>query len=105
MRQQTPAQYRVKTVDGHASTFLAMYQSQHTLPEHMISSRGILGCLLQHQGCLRFFAGAEIASLHGAVQPVLLEADAQVQMRMLGNAIAVPHAVVGFGLCLHRAGA
>ncbi|CAE7020860.1 unnamed protein product [Symbiodinium sp. KB8] len=94
-RQQTPAQYRVKTVDGHASTFLAMYQAQHTLPENMISSRGILGCLLQHQGCLRFFAGAEIASLHGAVQPVLLEEDAQVQMRMLGNAIAIPHAVVG----------
>ncbi|CAE7231259.1 unnamed protein product [Symbiodinium sp. CCMP2456] len=94
-RQQTPAQYRVRTVDGHASTFLAMYQSQHTLPESMLSRKGILGCLLQHQGCLRFFAGAEVASLHGAVQPILLDAQAAVQMRMLGNAIAVPQAVVG----------
>ena len=40
-------------------------------------------------------SGPEIASLHGAVQPILLQAHTPTQMRLLGNCISVPHAITG----------
>ena len=100
-RPQTPQQFRIKTEKDAAGTFLAQYQSQHLLPESTIASKGILGCLVAFQGQLRFFSGPEIASLHGATQPMLLQADHVVQMRMLGNCISVPHAITGlvYGCC------
>ena len=94
-RPQTPQQYRIKGERDVAGTFLAQYQSQHLLPERAIASKGILGCLASFRGVLRFFAGPEIASLHGATQPILLQADVPTQMRLLGNSISVPHAITG----------
>ena len=62
--------FRVRTEAGVAGCFLAQYQFQHELPEGQLASKGLLGFLLRHKGCLRFFAGAEVAAVHGAVRPV-----------------------------------
>ena len=91
-RPQTPQQFRIKKPQDHASVFIAQYQHQHELPPRMLEQQGLHGCLLEAPSGLRFFAGAEIAAIHGAVQPVYLTNDQRDQMRLLGNAIAVPHA-------------
>ncbi|CAE7228904.1 unnamed protein product [Symbiodinium sp. CCMP2592] len=88
------AQLTMGCEDGQdcAGVFVAQYQFQHELPAGMLEQQGLHGCLLQDATGLRFFSGAEIAAVHGAVQPVLLLASRHDQMRLLGNAIAVPHA-------------
>ena len=96
--------FRVRTEAGVAGCFLAQYQFQHELPEGQLASKGLLGFLLRHKGCLRFFAGAEVAAVHGAVRPVWLGDDRRAQMRMLGNAIAVPHAAAGLAVACRALG-
>ena len=60
--------------------------------------------MLETHGCVRFFAPAEVASLHGAVRPVLSPANRRLAMRLFGNAIAVPHAVAALVQSCHTAG-
>ena len=95
---------RVRTEAGTAGCFLAQYQFQHELPEGQLASKGLLGFLLRHRGHLRFFAGAEVAAIHGAARPVLLNHDRRTQLRMLGNAIAVPHAAAGLAVACRALG-
>ncbi|CAE6969160.1 ngoBIM [Symbiodinium sp. CCMP2592] len=93
LRPQSPAQYRLRTAHDVAGVFVAQYQYQHELPP-LQKQKGILGCLLQQAGCTRFFSGPEIAAIHGATLPTFLHSDRRTQMRLLGNAVAVPQAVV-----------
>ena len=104
LQGQRLEQYRVRTEANVAGCFLAQYQFQHELPEGQLESRGLLGFLLQHRGSLRFFAGAEIAAIHGAVRPILLCGDRRVQMRLLGNAIATPQAAAGLAVACRALG-
>ncbi|CAE6968657.1 unnamed protein product [Symbiodinium sp. CCMP2456] len=90
---QAPEKYRVRTATDVAGVFVAMYQFQHELPPAQLQ-RGIHGCLLRKSGLVRFFAGPEIAAIHGAASPIFLSVDQRTQMRLLGNGIAVPHAMV-----------
>ena len=87
-----PAQYRVKSPGDCAGVFVAQYQFQHELPPNMLETQGLHGCLFSAPDGLRFFSGPEIAAAHGTVAPLWLSCDARTQMRLLGNAIAVPHA-------------
>ena len=91
-RPPTPSNYRVKRHEDCAGVFMAQYQFQHELPPGMLERQGLHRCLLRGPSGLRFFAGVEVAAVHGAVQPILLLKDRPDQMRLLGNAIAVPHA-------------
>ncbi|CAE7239570.1 unnamed protein product [Symbiodinium sp. CCMP2592] len=84
--------------------FMAQYQFQHELPSHQLESKGILGFVLRHQGILRFFSGAEVAALHGAVRPILLQENRRSQMRLLGNSLAVPQAAAGLAYACHALG-
>ena len=100
LRPQTPEAYRLKKATDVATTFMAQYQFQHLLPPRMLE-KGILGTLVFHEGVVRFFSGPEIAAIHGAVRPIYLSHDRQVQMRLLGNSIAIPHALVPLSIaCL-----
>ena len=93
LRPPSPAKFRLRTAKDSAGVFVAQYQFQHELaPAQM--ERGILACLLQQGGVTRFFSGPEIASVHGAVRPIYLHDDRRAQMRLLGNAITVPQAMV-----------
>ena len=96
--------FRIRTAATVAGCFMAQYQFQHELPPNQLSSKGLLGFVLRHQGVLRFFSGAEIAALHGAVRPVLLPADRRCQMRLLGNSLAVPQAAAGLAYACHALG-
>ena len=88
-----PESFRLRTPHQSAGCFLPQYQSQHHLSEQALSRQGLLGVLLHHDGQVRFFSGAEIGSLHGATKPLLLPANSQVQMKLLGGSTAVPQAI------------
>ena len=72
VRPQTPQNFRVKKPQDCAGVFMAQYHFQHELPPRMLEQQGLHGCLFADVAGLRFFAGAEIAAIHGAVQPVSL---------------------------------
>ena len=78
---------------------MACYHYQHELPEDCLARSGILATLFSGEGEPRFFAGAEVALMHSAVRPVYLPSQDRVQMRGLGNSLAVPQALI----CLTRA--
>ncbi|CAE7364605.1 ngoBIM, partial [Symbiodinium sp. CCMP2592] len=93
LRPQSPSKFRLRSACDSAGVFVAQYQFQHELaPAQM--EKGILACLLRQGDTIRFFAGPEIASIHGAVRPIFLSVDQRQQMRLLGNAISVPQAMV-----------
>ena len=91
----SPEQFRLRSPQQTAGCFMPQYQTQHHLSEQTLSSQGLLGFLLRDQGQVRFFSGAEIGSLHGAVRPLLLLSAQTKQMRLLGGSTAVPQAIVG----------
>ncbi|CAE7289892.1 Trdmt1 [Symbiodinium sp. CCMP2592] len=103
LRPQRPIDFRLRKATDVASTFMAQYQFQHLLPPHMLE-KGIMGTLVLHEGIARFFSGPEIAAIHGAVRPVFLHHDHKVQMKLLGNAIAVPHALAPLSIVCLAAG-
>ncbi|CAE7355188.1 unnamed protein product [Symbiodinium sp. CCMP2592] len=96
--------FRIKTAAATAGCFMAQYQFQHELPPRQLETKGLLGFVLRHQGVLRFFSGAEIAALHGAVRPILLQENRRSQMRLLGNSLAVPQAAAGLAFACHALG-
>ena len=67
---------------------------------HHLRARGLLGSLLDDGCVLRFCSQAEIAAIHGAVRPLRISSNLKVDMRLLGNSIAVPHAAaaLAYGL-------
>ena len=90
-----PLQYRVREKHQSTGCFPAQYGHQHELSPDLLERKGLLGQFLKTGSQIRFFAGAEIALMLGAVRPILLEQDTRTQNRALGNAISVPHAAIG----------
>ena len=64
----------------------------------------MFGSLTESSGVVRFFSPPEVASLHGSVRPVLCQRNRRLAMRLLGNAISIPHAAVSLLQCCHTAG-
>ena len=96
--------FRVKKGHQTTSCFLAQYGFAHLLLPDLLVSKGLFGSLVEVDGLVRFFAPPEIASLHGAVRPILCQSNRRLCMRLLGNAISVPHAAVALLQCSHAAG-
>ena len=69
-RPPNPFEYRVKTSASRVGCLVAQYGSQHLLPETTLSSKGLHGQLLQHQGVVRFFSPAEVSLLQGRSGPL-----------------------------------
>ena len=85
--------FRFRGPHQSAGCFTSQYQFQHHIDEGMLASQGLLGFLFCDGDAPRFFSGAEICSLHGAVRPMLLLRDQAEQMNQLGVSTAVPQAV------------
>ena len=86
--------YRLCTTNQQAKCFMACYHRQHELPQGMLTKGGILCSLLHDASRIRFFASPEIASCHGAQRAQLLPHDDAIAMRLLGNSLAVPQAML-----------
>ncbi|CAE7526688.1 unnamed protein product, partial [Symbiodinium sp. CCMP2456] len=102
--KQTPALFRLRTELQCAGCFLPQYQKQHYIPESQLARQGMLGFLLRHKEAVRFFSGAEIASLHGAVRPLLLQTSGDSQMKLLGGSSAVPQTIACLTHACHALG-
>ncbi|CAE7407308.1 unnamed protein product [Symbiodinium sp. CCMP2592] len=86
--------FRLCSPAQQCKTFMAAYHYQHELPEGTLSRKGLLCSLLRVGETVRFFAGPEIASCHGAQRKLFLEKDDRQCMQKLGNSLAVPQAAV-----------
>ena len=103
-RQQNPQSFRLRGPSDRAACFVAQYHFQHELSERTLERAGLYGVLLELPHEIRFFSGAEIALLHGAVSAVWLPKDDRIQMRLMGNSISPFHAVVPLSLAFQVIG-
>ena len=74
-------------------TFMAMYGSQHCLDVSLLRERGFFGHWLKNGLHPRFWHPAEIAILHQAIDAFLIPHDFDVAWLLLGNQIAIRHAL------------
>lgn len=93
--RQDVESYRIRHVQGIFGCIMASYGSGHELPDLNLRRFGLYGTLLAQASGLRFLSIPEIAIAHSALMPFWLPAEKKVAIRILGNAITVPHAMVG----------
>ncbi|OLQ05799.1 Sodium/hydrogen exchanger 8 [Symbiodinium microadriaticum] len=103
-KPQSPASFRFRGLSDRATCFMAQYHYQHELSPRALEKAGLYGVLLHLPTGLRFFSGAEIALMHGAVCPVWLSKDDRCQMRHLGNSLSPLHAVTPLALAFQLVG-
>ena len=89
-----PYKFRVHQIQSRAPCFLAQYHYQHLLSDHLLETKGLLGGILETPKGLRFYSAPEIATCHGVVGQILFPLPDRTTMRILGNSIGVPHAVL-----------
>ena len=77
-------------------TLCAMYSQQHHIDANHLQNKGIFAALQCFDGNYQFFSPLLFVALLGAVvtEPVFLPAKIDLAFLFLGNAIAVPHAVL-----------
>ena len=103
-RSQHPASFRIRQSDGVATCFMARYGSQHLLPQELLASKGLMGCLFSDEHCVRFFSPPEISILHGMQATLWVDQDSSLNYQVAGNAIAVPHALATLAIALKALG-
>ena len=87
--------FRLRTPDDRVQCIMASYAYGHEFDAASQSSKGILGSLLRHQGRLRFLAGPELLWLQGLSVEWRGPLNARLLNHIVGNAISVPHALIG----------
>ena len=87
--------FRLRTPDDRVQCVMASYAYGHEFDAASPSSKGIFGSLLRHQGRLRFLAGPELLWLQGLSVEWCGPLNSRLLNHIIGNAISVPHALVG----------
>ena len=87
-------QYRIPGLHQKQPAFMHAYGNQHSLPHHLLHSKGLLGFFVQQGNTFRFWAPWEQAYLHIQVGDIILLKPATLSWQSLGNMIAIPHAVL-----------
>lgn len=75
-------------------TLCASYSSQHLLSSRHIQERGIFASLTCQDGLHAFVDPFRFMSLFGIVDSVAISAKVALAFKQIGNAIAVPHALL-----------
>ena len=88
-------QYRIKHPHGIFGCIMSNYSYGHLLPNSTLQYAGLFGTILALPNGLRFMSIPEILIAQSAVMPCWLPSDHRTCIRILGNAIAVPHALLG----------
>ena len=81
-------------------TLCASYSSQHELDPSHLAQKGIFAALMYDEGKFRFIEPTRFMCLLGATKQVTLPIDLQQAFLQIGNAIAVPHAIVAIAVAL-----
>ena len=87
--------FRLRTPDDRVQCLMASYAYGHEIDATSQSPKGIFGSLLRHQGRLRFLAGPELLWLQGLSVEWCGPLNSRLLNHIVGNAISVPHALVG----------
>ena len=87
-------QYRVKHPHGIFGCIMSNYSYGHLLPDTTLQHAGLFGTLLALPTGLRFMSVPEILIAQTALMPCWLPDDHRACIRILGNAIATPHALM-----------
>lgn len=87
---------RIKTSRDVHPCVMANYVRSHDLPDRTLLDGGLIGSFILSAGVLRRLSIPELLMLFGCCHSCYLPADAHITYRLLGNAIAIPHAL----LCL-----
>ena len=75
-------------------TLCASYSQQHNLDRQHLATKGAFAALQITSGGFAFFDPARFVSMHGATDDCVLSAKIPEAFKSLGNAIAVPHALL-----------
>ena len=94
---------RVREPTQQFGCVMAQYHFQHELPSAALTRSGILGNLLSSSQGVCFLSGLEASFLHGLVRPYHLAQDDWLQMRQIGNSLAVPQAALVLVHCFQAA--
>eukprot|EP00434_Breviolum_minutum_P001907 symbB.v1.2.001687.t1/scaffold93.1/size335462/2 len=87
--------YRVRLPHDSFACLMASYGFAHEMPERILQKGGLYGSLILHEGILRFLTEPEFVIMQGAVEKQWLTSDRRANARILGNAIILPHALLG----------
>ena len=95
-------QARIQPLQDSIPTLCASYSSQHCLDMRHLQDKGIFAMLQKVDGDVGFFDPFRFISMFGALEPVVISAKLALAFKQIGNAIAVPHAMIALfsGLAL-----
>ena len=87
----------LRTADARSPlpTLCASYSVQHCLQSTHLADRGIFAVLLKDEKHVSFVDPPRWISLLGATEKIILPSKVSVAFKIVGNAIAVPHALLG----------
>ena len=88
-------EYRIKHPHSVFGCIMSNYSYGHLLPLTALQHSGLYGTLLALPSGLRFLSVPEILISLTALMPCWLPDDHRAIVKMLGNAVATPHALVG----------
>ena len=99
--QADAVRFRIKTETDQCHCILASYGYGHEYQTNRSEVDVIFGSLLRSQGQIRFLSMPELAFLQGVSVAWEGPLEARMVSHFLGNAISVPHAVLGLlnGIC------
>lgn len=89
------AQMRLKSGDDTVACILTSYGRPSAVQDDALARSGLYGSLIQKGNEVRRLVVPEVVILFGAIQPCWLPAQIDVAMTIMGNAIAIPHALIG----------
>ena len=87
--------YRIKHAQSIFGCIMASYGSAHDLPGGLLQQFGLYGTKLAQADGLRFLSTPEIVISFSALMLFWLPTDQKEAVKMMGNAISIPHAIVG----------
>ena len=93
--------YRLRTPEDIAACFLTSYGNPTGIDPDLLQRGGLYGALVLIGDSVRKFAIPEIACLQVPLASFWLPGDERSAIKALGNAIASPHAAIGFLNALH----
>ena len=93
-------QYRIKFIQGTFGCVMSNYGFGHRLPQISLNTFGLYGTLFASAEALRFLAVPELAMLMAPLMPVWMPEDHRSAVKMIGNGISCPHALVVLVNCL-----
>ena len=89
------ARYRIRTADDTAACILTSYGFPTLLHLPLIQRGGVYGSLVLEGGSLRKMVVPELLILMGLINETWMPCDLVQATQLIGNAISVPHALIG----------